>query len=348
MIPNFGGFATGALPRRERPKDADLAEHPSVRAALSAPIPDVGSLAQYCTSIYNQGSVPSCVAHSEAGMMSGFEQLDENQKIVFDAPQIYKDCGGTGSNGIFTDVALQYAIDRGLPEIGSTERRKLESVAYTKDLAVICATLAAKRFVVFAWLLPTDFMQGDCGLGQPTSGYHQTVAVGYDKIHGRLEFLNSWGTSYGRKGFGSVSFTYLQSPAQQGFFYAYAATDILETPVPIPVPPPVPIPIPTPVPTPIPPPDKLIRITLRPTLVKRSILMGGGASLVVEVTKYGTATGIANVPVNLKVNGKDLGTKTSKTSFVNWVISKADFHGTAILTVDDPKYYKTLRMITLG
>lgn len=424
------GRGTGALLRRPDPRDWDLAEHPRVAAAMAAPIPDVYSLKSSCKVVYDQGATSACVAYSIAGMQSGFEVLDEGEVITFDAARVYKDNGGLGGNGIFAEDVLKYSVKLGLPEVGNMDRRKLVSYAFTTDLGVICAALAANQFVVFALLLPTDFLAGDCGLGNVTSNYHQLCACGFDKTHGRLEFLNSWSKSYGQGGFGTILMSYLQSPAQQGFFYAYAATDVLETP---PLPPLQPaitgytdangnavahftpgIPIDIvgtgfgttigsvklgtidllpvgwndrqiivnlvqstmldpfygfanpvkltvgsivvtgpsltldkPVVPPL-PPDKLIRLTLRPTLVKRAILMGGGASLVVEVTKYGTASGIANVPVNLRVNGKDLGTKTSKTSFVNWVISKADFHGTATLTVDDPKYYRTLRMVTLG
>jgi hypothetical protein len=317
---------------------------------MATAIPDTYSLKSSCKIVYDQGQTSACVAYSIAGMQSGFEVLDEGEVITFDAARIYKDNGGTGNNGIFADDVLAYAVKQGLPEIDSTDRRKLASYAYTTDIATIISAIAVNRFVVMALLLPTDFLQGVCGQGSVTNAYHQILCCGYNKATGRLEFLNSWGKGYGQNGFGTILMSYLQSPEQSRYFYAYSAVDVLDTPQPIPIPTPVPVPIPippTPTPIPTPTPNRL-RVTLRPTIVKRSILMGGGASLVVEVTKYGTSMGIANVPVNLTVNGKNLGTKTSKTAFVNWVISKADFHGTATLTVDDPSYMKTVRMVTLA
>lgn len=231
---DFAGHGTGALRRRMDARDWDLATSPRVAGAMAGPTPNIVDHGQY-VSIYNQGATPACVAFSIATEQTAYQRMDDSESMLFDAMQVYRDCGGNGTNGIYTDVALKYAVAQGLPSVDYTARRKLQSYSYTTDPAVICAALAANQLCVFAWLLPTDFMQGTCGLGQPTTAYHQTLATGYDRPHGRLLFANSWGSGYGQKGFGSVPFSYLTQPALAGYWYAYSTADVLDKPTPTPL-----------------------------------------------------------------------------------------------------------------
>lgn len=234
------GYGTGAKPRQYDARDWKLEKAPSVAQALAAPTPDAVDHSKWCSVVYNQGSVPACVAASICGEQSAYQSMDDNEPgLIFDWNKVYVDCGGNGKNGIYTNVALKYAVDQGLPTISPLTRRKLASYAYTTDIAVICAALAAGHLCVFAWLLPTDFWQGDCGHGQPTNNYHQTVAVGYDRPHATLKFLNSWGKGYGKQGFGTVPFSYLTANGNQSsMFYAYSTADVFEkqTPAPAPLP----------------------------------------------------------------------------------------------------------------
>src|SRR5438552_12241619 len=93
-------FGMGALPRIPDRRDYRLHDYPDVRAILEAGAPPSFDLRSYVRfSIYNQGSLPSCVAHSAAGMQSINEEIERNQAIMYDAVALYHAAGGNGSNG---------------------------------------------------------------------------------------------------------------------------------------------------------------------------------------------------------------------------------------------------------
>ena len=41
-------------------------------------------------------------------------------------------------------------------------------------------------------------------------GGHAVLAVGFDQKRKRILFRNSWGTKWGRKGYGTIPFEYLE------------------------------------------------------------------------------------------------------------------------------------------
>lgn len=80
--------------------------------------------------------------------------------------------------------------------------------------------------------------------GQPLGG-HAVALVGYDEPTQRFIFRNSWGTSWGDKGHGTLPYKYiLDSFLSQDFWVIISLNDVTPTPVP----PPTPTPTPTPTP----------------------------------------------------------------------------------------------------
>lgn len=195
----------------------------------AAPVSD-DHLLQYIRGVYNQGSVPSCVAHSSAGMQSINEQMERGTWIEMDALRCYRDNGGNGTNGVDTQRVLSYMQSQGMPIVGSALRYKLATYAFAQPMQqagveAIKAAIATGHPCVVALLLPTDWMSGmNAGLGAVnTAAYHQVVLVAYTPD--RVTFLNSWGSQYGQNGLGSIPWSYLQRSEQQGRVYAYTEVD---------------------------------------------------------------------------------------------------------------------------
>ena len=55
-------------------------------------------------------------------------------------------------------------------------------------------------------------------------GGHAILAVGYDDAKGRLIFRNSWGASWGRKGYGEMPYDYLTRRELSDDFWCIQST----------------------------------------------------------------------------------------------------------------------------
>ena len=51
------------------------------------------------------------------------------------------------------------------------------------------------------------------GKGERALGGHAVMAVGYDRSAGRFFVRNSWGGKWGKKGYGTMPFEYLETLA---------------------------------------------------------------------------------------------------------------------------------------
>ena len=57
------------------------------------------------------------------------------------------------------------------------------------------------------------------GKGEKTLGGHAVMAVGYDRSAGRFLVRNSWGAKWGKKGYGTMPFEYLETLALAADFW---------------------------------------------------------------------------------------------------------------------------------
>ncbi len=231
VIANARG--TGAIPLTPDTRLAAMSAWVSLQKQISKGVPGSYSLAADVTGqAYDQGTEDSCVAYSIAGMQSIFGNILYKKWMIFDAEDCYRSNGGTGDNGILTKSALVWDETTGFRDITSGIRYKISSYAFADPTSaagqsVIKAAIASNDPAVLAMLLPTDFgsqwnASGDCS-GSPTTSYHQVCIIGYDAA--RCYFLNSWGPTWGANGKGSVTWAYLTNPTQDGWAYAYTATD---------------------------------------------------------------------------------------------------------------------------
>lgn len=219
---------------------------PDIAAQIVVGVPASDDyLLSFIKGCYNQGSLPSCVAHSSAGMQSINEQMERGQWIIMDAVKAYYDNGGNGSNGVPTQAVLSYMQGSGMPVVGSSLRYKLSTYAFCQPMQpagieALKAAISTGHPCVLAMLLPSDFMNGmTAGQGSVNRvAYHQVCCVGYTPE--RVTFLNSWGPGYGQNGLGSVPWSYLARPEQANYVYAYTEVDSPDDDIPPPPPPPPP------------------------------------------------------------------------------------------------------------
>lgn len=85
------------------------------------------------------------------------------------------------------------------------------------------------------------------GMFERPEGGHDVLMVGYDDRTRRFKFRNSWGSSWGRNGYGTIPYEYAVNPNLAGDFWT-----VQKAAFPAPVPDPTPTPAPQPIPSPVP------------------------------------------------------------------------------------------------
>lgn len=219
--------ATGALFRPQDQRDFRLELLPEVIEARAAGLPEEFSRASQMQGVYNQGSIPKCVAASTC-LAKGMEEVaDIGRWQLYDDDELYRANGGNGTNGVPTGQVLDYARNTGLLARDSQRRFRIASYLFVPQTPnefrmTLAAAIQATGPCVLAILLPQNF--GWTSSGQPTNGYHQVVALGWQGLsdNGYCEIGNSWGGNWGQNGRGRVPWAYIE---QNNFLnrYNYAA-----------------------------------------------------------------------------------------------------------------------------
>ncbi len=249
----YQGYATGALPRNPKMQDWRLEREPRVASQLAAGVPNsflVLPLDQIPSNVkINQGAIPKCVASSSCIAKSIEDFQDERAWRVYNDQELYTSCGGNGSTGIYTDDALERLKNIGALA-GSGKRSRIESYAFAPQTPgqfrqTLAAALVSTGPCVLASLLSSIF-GWDSG-ENPTDNYHQQALIGYEGLgdDGWAIFLNSWGESFGNRGFTRLRWRYLEGGNfQNRLCYAYKLVDVREGVGPDPEPEPNPEPKP--------------------------------------------------------------------------------------------------------
>lgn len=263
----YDGYATGAIHRPPDSRDWQLLYLPEVVQRLSVGLPQqfyVTPMEEVPEHVkLNQGPVPKCVASSSCIAKSVQEWFDLRRWQAYNDDELYRACGGTGSTGIYTDAALQYARDTGLLLADGSRRYKIASYMFApKQYRLFRETLAAALIetgpCVIALQLPVAFgWNSGEGLQGPQS-YHQMELHGYEGLEDNdwAVFLNSWGSGFGQRGFVRVRWNSIETNGsfQGGYGYGYKLADFVDEgtqPDPQPDPDPQPQPEPQPQPRPI-------------------------------------------------------------------------------------------------
>ena len=169
------------------------------------------------TLIYNQGNIPQCVAASSCGVKTDEEFTERSQRIWFDMNWLYSECkkidGIPNTEGTFPRIALQVIQSQGMKRLGVCRKPdfsfKIDSYYRIDSLFTIVEVkqiIAQYGSILSASQWPDNWMNisSDGILPSPiitvNSGGHAYRIDGWDDDVNGFILINSWGTSWAKKG----------------------------------------------------------------------------------------------------------------------------------------------------
>lgn len=228
--------------RRDLPDNRDYLYFapPQILASLPPSI----DLRSQCPPVYDQGQLGSCTANAIAGAVE-FDLIKEQQKRVFVPSRLFlyynerviegtpdTDSGAEIRDGIKSmssqgdcpEDLWPYDITKFAVKPPATcyqNAKQYEAVKYQRlqqDLNQFKGCLASGYPFVFGFTVYSSFESqqvattGHAPMPQPGEevlGGHAVVAVGFDDSQQWFIVRNSWGTSWGMKGYFTMPYTYL-------------------------------------------------------------------------------------------------------------------------------------------
>lgn len=222
----------------------------------------------YSVPVVQQGALGACTGNGIAGALA-YLQVKEGDPLLYPSRlfiyynerviegTVNEDAGAGIRDGIKSVTDIGFCPETDWPYDISKFTYKPSDTAYadaSKDLVKsyqsvpvssqsIMEAIALGYPVIFGITVYDSFMQSQTGdIPMPASyesvqGGHCMIAVGYDQATMRFKFQNSWGTSWGNQGFGTIPFDYLGSQTYGGDYWIVTADSIGPPgPNPIPVP----------------------------------------------------------------------------------------------------------------
>ncbi len=213
-----------------------------VRHAVPPALPSSVDLRTHCSPIEDQGSLGSCTAQALVGAM---EYLELKDQVVFkDLSRLFVyyneraligttrwDSGATLRDGIKTLAAQGVCSEKLWPHTISRFRRKPTKACYKEGmdhqitlyerlltLNEMLDCLADGFPFVFGFSVYESFEAGDVattgiavmpGPEERLLGGHAVMAVGYDTSAQHFLVRNSWGVRWGKKGYYTMPYAYL-------------------------------------------------------------------------------------------------------------------------------------------
>lgn len=239
--------------KRQNPDFRDYKLTPP-HAALNLPVSE--DLRPLCPPVYDQGQLGSCTANALCGA-DEIDQIKQGSKSVFRPSRLFvywferflegtvsTDSGAQIRDGIkvlnkygvcseslwpynpaqFTvqpnAACLKAALPNRISKYQSIDNSNIDNVKYA---------LSLKYPVVFGFTVYESFESdsvAQTGLvpmptaGEQVLGGHAVVAVGYDSSTGRITVRNSWGSSWGDKGYCYFPEAYLSNLDLASDFWA--------------------------------------------------------------------------------------------------------------------------------
>jgi C1A family cysteine protease len=230
--------------------------------AAPAKLPPVVDLRSKCPKVYNQGQLGSCTGNSIAGAIE-FD-LKKQKAKTFTPSRLFiyynerviehtvkSDSGAQIRDGIKAVNKLGAPPETMWPysdkSPGPFEQRptsaafkeaaKHQVVSYqrvSRSLAQMKGCLASGYPFVLGFSVYESFESsavartGDAPMpsaGESQLGGHAVVAVGYDDKSQRFMFRNSWGTSWGKKGYFTLPYAYLLDESLSDDFWTIRAIE---------------------------------------------------------------------------------------------------------------------------
>lgn len=211
--------------------------------APTVSLPDQVDLRNLCSKVEDQGSLSSCTGNAVAGAIellqnkTGQEFNDVSRLFIyynarwFDGIQ-YFDRGASIRNAIKSAFEFGYAWETVWPyrydivndkpsddAFKDASDRKISVYASIHTLNEMLTCLADGYPFVTGVTIYTDFESKEASLSgdifmprrkEKCLGGHAILIVGYNKKDKRFIFRNSWGTSWGQYGYGTLPFEYME------------------------------------------------------------------------------------------------------------------------------------------
>lgn len=241
----------GWIPDSPDPRDHKFKANLRALSSISLPT-RVDLTERHNFRVYDQGMIGSCVAHATASAIEYAHAirpndpnvpdfLEEDRKFPVSRLFLYYEArqaiGLTQEDsGCMIRDCLRAAYNIGAPrETGwkydeskfatKPPKRSYKYAPYHKITAYkavnvnaleLKVALASGLPVLFGVMLFDSFFSGpDVPTPRTNEGIlggHCMLAVGYDDSTRRVKFLNSWGTEWGREGYGTIPYSYIGNP----------------------------------------------------------------------------------------------------------------------------------------
>ena len=229
----------------------DLPDHRDFTYAapmeIAAALPSKVDLRPQCPPVYDQGQLGSCTANSIAGAHE-FEQMKQNKPDVFVPSRLFiyynerviegsvkSDSGAQirdgiksiASQGVCPETEWPYVITKFAtkpPAQAFKDAKNNAAVSYqgiVQSLNQFKGCLASGYPFVFGFAVYESFESpvvaktGNAPMpasGEQALGGHAVMAVGYNDTAQRFIVRNSWGPTWGQKGYFTLPYAYLTDP----------------------------------------------------------------------------------------------------------------------------------------
>jgi C1A family cysteine protease len=254
------GFRFGWIP--------DLPDHRDFMYAAPTPIlrdiPPSADLTNSCPAVYDQGQLGSCTANA-IGAAFQFDEMKQkapgiavpSRLFIYYGERVMEGTVGEDSgamirdgikvvakNGVCSETEWPYDISKFALKPSKKcfdDAKKYKALTYQRliqDQNTMKGCLAEGFPFVFGITVYESLMSDAVAktgiVPMPTTkekalGGHAILAVGYDDKTQRFKFRNSWGTSWGDKGYGYLPYAYLTDDNLASDFWTIRA--IAETSV---------------------------------------------------------------------------------------------------------------------